>query len=360
MSQYNLEFFDLSLNHIHHDVIDEFSIDDDYLSPSETTVEIGKTDKLSIRNLVWIKGSIEFLGIITKVSTKDYVTEISFKPFISLFDQDVLIDTNVQNNGTALEALIANKIREYWIESSDSLQNISTLTVSQATSTTSWGMNLKSDDEDKHHCIVGFYSVIIANAMSKYGIALDASINFNNKTINIRIGKITTAAYKIDADLKNVQILTFSLKEPSSDINKLEVWNTDNYTQKRYYYLHPDGTYSTANNNRITPVVLEVSSATPSEDVDNPADRITFAQAANEVAISTFSGMEWTNLIELEMMVDDQLVKPLDLKYGQNVEIIHDGSVYTSILTGKNLSRTVTLVFGTVRHDLTKILKSGG
>ena len=352
MTQYNIDFFDLNLNNVHHDVVSGINIDEDYLSPSETTIEIAKTDNVSNHDLVYIKGLIEFLGIVTKVSTKDYSTEISFKPFISLFDQDVLIDTDTQGK-TALETVIVNKITEYWISSSDSLQNIPTLQVSATSSTTNWGMNLKSDQEERHHCIVGFYSVIIAKALSKYGIAVNASLDFATKKIIVTVGKVNESTFYVDADLENVVIQTFSLKEPSSAINKLEVWNTDNFTQKTYYYLHPDGSYNTSNTDRITPVVLGVTSASPSDDK-------TFAQAASEAASSSLDGVEWTNLIELEMNATDKLVNPLDMRFGQTVSVVHDDTAYASILTGKKLSETIVLVFGTVRHDLTKILKSGG
>ena len=44
----------------------------------------------------------------------------------------------------------------------------------------------------------------------------------------------------------------------------------------------------------------------------------------------------------------------------QEVEIISDGVAYRSILTGRERGKNTKLVFGTVRLDLTKILRRSG
>ena len=65
----------------------------------------------------------------------------------------------------------------------------------------------------------------------------------------------------------------------------------------------------------------------------------------------------YSNLIELTMANDDGLVKPEQMEFGQQVEIISDGVAYRSILTGRERGKNTKLVFGTVRLDLTKILR---
>lgn len=353
MTLYNVDFFDLTLTNIHHDVVDSMSVDDDYLSPSTTSITIAKTSNIAVNNLIYIKGLYEFFGVITELSDNDYSTEVTFEPFINLFNQDILMDTNKQSDGTSLETFIADIIKQYWVNSSDSNQNLSILNVQTTSSTTSWGFNIKSDTEDMHHAIVGFYSSIISKALSKYGVTITATPNFATKKVDLKIGTNSNDTFYIEADADNVTINTFTLKEPSTTTNKIEIWNTENYTEKIYYYLHTTGKYDTTNSDRVTPVVLAVTSATPSDDT-------TFADAAAEQAANTFDGLEWTNLIELDVDPNDKLINPSSLKYGQIVYVIHNGTAYNSILTGKNLSDTITLVFGTVRHDLTKILKSGG
>ena len=53
-------------------------------------------------------------------------------------------------------------------------------------------------------------------------------------------------------------------------------------------------------------------------------------------------------------------MKPEQMEFGQQVEIISDGVAYRSILTGRERGKNTKLVFGTVRLDLTKILRRSG
>ncbi len=57
------------------------------------------------------------------------------------------------------------------------------------------------------------------------------------------------------------------------------------------------------------------------------------------------------------MTNDDSLVKPYKMAFGQRVRIISDKTEYFSILTGKETEKTTKLIFGTIRLDLTKILR---
>ena len=55
------------------------------------------------------------------------------------------------------------------------------------------------------------------------------------------------------------------------------------------------------------------------------------------------------------------MIKPLDMNIGQVVNIIHEGVSYNSILSGKQIKNgLVTLIFGTIRLELTKILNMKG
>jgi hypothetical protein len=56
-------------------------------------------------------------------------------------------------------------------------------------------------------------------------------------------------------------------------------------------------------------------------------------------------------------MKKDALIHPEQMEFGQVVKIISDGTEYTSILTAREIGQTVKLIFGTVRLDLTKILR---
>ncbi len=82
-----------------------------------------------------------------------------------------------------------------------------------------------------------------------------------------------------------------------------------------------------------------------------------FIEKAHDKAYQTFSKNKYDNLIELEMAIDDDLINPMALKTGQVVNIISEGVSYTSILSGREIEDTTTLIFGTIRLELTKTLK---
>lgn len=438
MLQYNIDFFDFQLNNIHHDVVEGLDIDWDYLSPTESTIEVSKTKKVDVHDLIYIKGLNEFIGIVTKVSIKDYTTEITFKPFITLFDHDVIIDRRWQKSGSnsmPLETVIQNRIIWYWTGSNAYIQDLSGIMPADGittTSSTKWNFKLKSDVDKGYRLATGLYEVLIAKAMSKHRIAVVPHIDFTNKKINITIGRVSGKERVIEADLDNVVVDTFTIKEASTSVNTLEIWH-EGLTDKRYkdppsvtYYKHKNGSWSTSSDDKIegdevkksytvTPTrnksfeatalaklnaiiesgtnatVLEISlawganghlwrehyylhksgdprwdtSATnrvlpavfqlSSIDID---DDESFEDAAYEEAYNVFSGIEWSNLIELSMDVDDKMIKPTSFNHGQVFTIYRDHIGYSSILTGIKIEDdSITLSFGIVRFDLTKKLK---
>ena len=82
------------------------------------------------------------------------------------------------------------------------------------------------------------------------------------------------------------------------------------------------------------------------------------ADAMQARAKALFAKNKYSNLIELSMLVDDDLVKPLTLELGNAVSIIHKGVSYSSILSGRSwASGLATLTFGTIRLELTSFLK---
>ncbi len=84
----------------------------------------------------------------------------------------------------------------------------------------------------------------------------------------------------------------------------------------------------------------------------------TVADAMRRRAEATFAKNKYSNLIELTTLSDDAMIHPLDISIGQIVEVIHDGVVYNSLLSGREVKDgLVTLIFGTIRLELTKYLK---
>lgn len=351
MRRYNVEVFDRAFNLLDHTNVSEVTWSVDYLSPTKNTITIlncnvHKGDYIRVHDR-----DSEFFGIITAVkSQSEKLMSVECASFLSVFDMDVLFDTDLQNGTSSLETVLKNLITAMFVSNSDTLQRIPGLSVETTSTTTGWGFNLKSDTENMHHCIVNFYNSLIVRALEKYGVVVTVTPDVQNKAIVLSIGKIADNSRIIETNLPNIVEKNVVIMETEKDVNKLVVYNTANYTSSRSYYLHPDGSYNTTNSNRITPVVQEIKAVSVEEGS-------TFANAADSEAVNTFGDLGYNNLIELTVANDDTLVKPYELEIGQEVHILSKGSEYKTILTGKTVSDRTQLTFGTVRIDLTKIIK---
>ena len=385
MKPYNVEIFNREFELLAHTNVDDIKIDYDYLKPNDSELEIrltgfydtfaaqavidensgGLLRAMSIPELEGLMDAVgvgayirlqrddtDIFGVITSVTTADdqLLTKLGIQPFpAAIFSTEILFDTNQQGT-VALETVIANQITASFINSSDTIQNIPGLSVTTTSSTTTWGMNLKSDTEGMHHCVIDFYDVLIRRALEEYGIAIHTSVDFQNDTIDLTIGKVA-GTQTIEADLPNVFAKTFLINESSKNTNKLDVYDTADYTTVRTYYKHTDGTYDTTNNNRLYPVVREIGTATADEDN-------TFVVNVDSVAASVFGEVTYNNLIEIKCLCDDALIRPMDLDIGSVVTVIHEGNAYTSIMTGYELEdNVINLIFGSIRADLTKLLR---
>lgn len=385
MKPYNVEIFNREFELLAHTNVDDIKIDYDYLKPNDSELEIrltgfydtfaaqavidensgGLLKAISIPELEGLMDAVgvgayirlqrddtDIFGVITSVTTADdqLLTKLGIQPFpAAIFSTEILFDTNQQGT-VALETVIANQITASFINSSDTIQNIPGLSVTTTSSTTTWGMNLKSDTEGMHHCVIDFYDVLIRRALEEYGIAIHTSVDFQNDTIDLTIGKVV-GTQTIEADLPNVFEKTFLINESSKNTNKLDVYDTANYTTVRTYYKHTDGTYDTTNNNRLYPVVREIGTATADEDN-------TFVVNADAVAASVFGEVTYNNLIEIKCLYDDALIRPMDLDIGSVVTVIHESKAYTSIMTGYELEdNVINLIFGSIRADLTKLIR---
>lgn len=349
MSLYRVDFFDRSLNNTHHDVIDALTIDEDYLAPENSEFSINYTNAVKASDFVYISGAFNFLGVVTSVTDSNYLTKISVKPFISMFDANILFDTDLQGQSStkSLESVLESTIKKYWITSGDSSENLPILQTNCFSSTLNWGFNLKSDTENQHYCIINFYSVLIARSLTKYGITITPRINFQTKKIVLNIGAISEIQ-SVQADLPGIEIRSFDINRDTQTINKIFVYNTENYSSVRTYFLHTDGSYDRTDSNRVTPVVFDVKAVTPSQD-------LTFEKLADDEASNTFGNIDWNSLIELEVDLNNSAVNPLEYRIGTPSNIWHYGSVYNTILTCKTCSeKNIVLSYGAVRTTLTK------
>lgn len=205
MRRYNVEVFDRAFNLLDHTNVSEVTWSVDYLSPTKNTITFlncnaHKGDYIRVHDR-----ESEFFGIITAVkSQSEKLMSVECASFLSVFDMDVLFDTDLQNGTSSLETVLKNLITAMFVSNSDTLQRIPGLSVETTSNTTGWGFNLKSDTENMHHCIVNFYNSLIVRALEKYGVVVTVTPDVQNKAIVLSIGKIADNSRIIETNLPNI------------------------------------------------------------------------------------------------------------------------------------------------------------
>lgn len=356
MQPFNVEIFDRQFNLIQHYNVGAIDYKYDYLSTMENSVMIAFNENVQNGDYIRIKNNTDsYFGYISAIAVNEAqqgFSEIKFKPFITLFDSSIMFDTTLQGSATTLEQMIADYITAYWINNSDSEQNIYGLEVQTISSTSGWGFHITSDQKGLNKAVINFMTSIIRRSLTKYQVGLYAVPDFSNKKIVIQIGVKAPGTFFIEADLPNVIEKSIIVNESSQDMNKLIIYDQADLETNVIYYKHPDGSYDTTDDDRITPVIYAITSVAVSEGD-------TFADAAQDAADKQFDVDSYSNLIELTVQNEDALVMPDTLTIGQLVNVASNGTSYASILTGVERSDVTKLTFGTVRLDLTKILKGG-
>lgn len=364
MRQYNVIFFDQDLVYQHHDSVSDPGIKNDYVAAQNNTMEISLTDKVKVGQYVSLQSEdYSFFGIVTDAKPEEHDLKVSFKSFLSVFDEDILFDTDYQKKNTndpdggskineySLEETLKYIIEDNYVYSDDDLQNLN-IVVTATDTVKRWGLNLTSDTEGAHYCLIGLYKVLIVNAMKNYGVALRVKPDFSNHIINIMI-TTSPRALDIDGNLGNVVVKTLTVDDKPNGTNKLTVYNTTDYSQYIDFYVHPDKSWSLEDEDRIIPVVRDVKGAYPDSTIEDPDEA--FETAALDVAYGLLSGQTWNNLIEIETSADDEIIKPLELEFGQLICLHYNDAVYESILTGIEVtSKSVLLILGSERINFTK------
>lgn len=367
MQPYNVNFFDRSMTYVHHDSVANILIDDDYVSAVANSIEISPTDLVKTGQFLHItRDDMSFFGVVTDAVPGEEKTTVTYKPFITIFDEDFLFDTSTQGTSPnkehpTLEATIKRYLEELYVHNSDTKQRlpISVLIDDNITQTVNWSLNVTPETEGSHYCIMGLYTSLIVNACKKYGVTIIAEPSFRGKTIYLTITK-SSAVFNIDGDLNNVKVVALKYNDRPNGTNKLVVYNTENYSQFVSFYVHTDRSWDTdGENNRIVPVIRETRSAAPDTEFEDPTQG--FLASALDIAYSTLSGLDWDNYIELETMTRDPIITPMDLKIGQKISLRYKDGVYTSILTGRKLRTDgVSLLLGSDRIQYSKRIKRSG
>lgn len=357
MKPYNVEIFRPNFQMVGTTNVNAINYKEDYLASDENTITVLMLADVEKQDYIRIsRNNEEYVGVITEIGygtdqSKELQT-ITYKPLVELLNTSILFDVNDQRQGS-MEEFICKHIKETFIENPDTLQNIQGLSISVVSGTKDWDLHITPSESGGHYNIVNFMDSVIVPAMQKYGILVKTSLDVQNKQITMTIGKACDGVITIEADLPNIIKKNITIKQVSADVNKLVLYNAANYEETRVYYLHTDLSYDTKDTDRIIPVVCELQALQAEEGS-------TFQSTAIRAARDKFSYLAFSNLIELTMCNDDALLKPEGMEFGQEVEIISDGIAYRSMLTARERGQNTKLIFGTVRLDLTKVLRRNG
>ena len=350
MQPYNVEIFDRKFNLVQHYNIDSIEYEFDYLSLGENNALIPFNANVKRGFYIRINNPVyEYFGVITSIEINNAFegfSDIRFKPFLSVFDTNIVFDTSVQSDQISLEQLIIDSIKAYFVDTVDDEQIITGLSIEKLTDTLDWTLMFDNTGEG----IINLLKNLIQPALVRHRVALYITPNFTSKTITIKVGVKDSVDFVIEAELPNVLAKNVILNQTTKEVNKLYVYNEADFNDSAVYYLHPDGTFDTVNDDRMTPVVFDVRTVSVSEGK-------TFEESALEAANNTFGDIFAANLIEIKVLNDDLLIGADSMEIGQMVSVMLNGAVYESVLTGFKRNSCTELTFGTIRMDLTKILK---
>ncbi len=350
MKPYNVEVFTQRFEMVANSNVNEVTHKEDYLSSDENSITVFPMPGIAKEDYIRIsRDGEEYAGVITEITYSKDLQTISYKPLMELLNTDILFDVDLQQTGT-LEGFIADRITEMFIVNEDQAQNITGLSVVALTQTPDWYFHITPKDSGGHYNIVNLINSVIIPAMQKYGVLVKPVLDIQNRSIRIDIGRVPAGTFIIESDLPNVIDKQITIKSVSTDVNKLVIYDAADYETKRVYYLHPDLSYDTRDEDRITPVNCEITSLQVEEGKS-------FESAAISEAYNKFANLAYSNLIEITVMKGDALIHPEEMQFGQVVKIISGGVEYSSIVTGREIGQNIKLIFGTIRLDLTKILR---
>lgn len=338
---YRLEIFSEKMVYISSSLIEEQPIELDYLTFDAFTIT-SVTVACKKGYLVHITSGENLVvdGVISDVKPGKGTVDISIRPLQSIFDVSVF-----KSDITDVSAWIYGQISEQFINNSDTLQNRPISASYESAPSTPISI-------DKNDVKI---TDVMASALTTYGIVCDCTLNMRTMLIDVYIHAQNSTAV-IEADLLNTIDKTITLGDSYGEANKAIIRKvvTDSatgevtYPTTEAFYLHTDGTVSSTNSDRITPVVCVLKDVPYSE---------TWEADALSSAAELLTPKQYDNEIVLKYKTDDMIVHPNEMEIGTKTTIMLDGNSYGSILTGKNIYRgEIELVFGCVRLALTKRL----
>lgn len=353
MRVFNVEIFNSNFEFVSCGTVSNPKYEFDYLALEPNTVKVPKVEgqepiKAIKGDYIRMQSDVEEIsGIVTGIQSEKGYVKIDYKSLLKMTDVNVHYDAE-QLHSMTLEEWIAGIIRDTYVNNADADQNLHGMRIEVTSSTEAALLDLDSN--------IGNLNTIMVKALTTYNIVVDIRLDIGVKEIVVTIGKVSEKAQTIEADLPNITNRYFETNDGKDSVNKITVYNENDETQSLTYYLTKEGiiVQVPAESEKILPVIFDTEYVSFTESTSSS---IFFEDKAYERALNRLTPTPFDNLIKLECASDDELIKPGEMKIGQTVNIIYDGTVYNSILTGKTEALKTILIFGKIRNELTKILR---
>lgn len=346
MSLYNVEVFKPDFEYRDSFQTTDITYEFDYLSLTPNKLKLIKLEAERGDYVRISRGNMRICGIVEGVSKNATSVTISYKNILTMFDVNVWADIEeLYDLDNSIEEWLAAVITNIYMTDSDTLQNIKGLEVKTVSETK--GVKKLSLESNINNLYEVLQSVLI-----KHEIVVNTDISIQNQKIIVTIGKVENAEKTIETNLPNVISSEFNIKKSSESVNKLTIINEENEQEQYSFYLLTDGTVTddVKSENRITPVIFDFKYASAKED-----ER--FYDIAYQNAVEELIPEEYDNLIEIECEAEDSIILPEELAIDQKVNVKSGEADYHTILTGIERNKTIKLIFGAIRLELTKKMK---
>lgn len=261
MKQFNVELFDRNFNFLFNTCADKIKYKEDYLDPEKAKIVVTSDTRISANSIIRLyRDGEEYAGIISDVKAKDDgTTEVTFLSVEALFDSEIIIDV-AEITGT-MEEYMKARMDELYVTNSDICQRMP-IEIEAVSQTSNWTFDYEIENEPKENeeppvrevAFINILDDLIIPAFTQYGIILEWSFDFNNKKILVQITKNEADPITIETALPNIIDETVTIRKVKKRINKVNVWNTQDYERSTVYYLHSDDTFDHTNEDRVIPV----------------------------------------------------------------------------------------------------------
>ena len=327
-------------------VIESPEISFDYLTLESTKVICKEIDAEwgDWARIIDQDGNIVYTGIINNIIANETSTEVDLNPLQFLFS----VNTNDQylDAGTAYnnaEVAIQFTFRRLWDVTADSFREIP-VQYNRLT-TTPCPITPKPTNTINNEWSYVTY------LLKQTGVAANMGIDLANKQLVIDIG---VPSDQIIIETDKDYVLDFEVSEGSNQgYNEVQMYDENDVgAGLGIYVLHPDGTVDKdVETDRISPVVFccDVAQAVVVGGT-YPEDQPYALEKAKEL----LQMGKWVNEVRITLSNDNKVID-VNSPIGSKAIILNNDIAYETILTGFiKKGNTTTLLFGTIRSELTK------